>query len=96
MPAWLRETGAVLSLSVHVQPGAKRSEFAGVHRDAIKVRLAAPAIDGRANAALVEFVAQQLGLAKSAVVLKRGQKSRCKVLALSGVSADAVLRLLGE
>jgi uncharacterized protein (TIGR00251 family) len=53
---WLRESGAALTLSVHVQPAAKRSEIVGLHGDALKVRLAAPAIDGRANAALLEFL----------------------------------------
>jgi uncharacterized protein (TIGR00251 family) len=53
---------------------------AGVYGDALKIRLAAPAIDGRANAALLEFVAQRLGLPRSAVELKSGQTSRRKVL----------------
>jgi uncharacterized protein (TIGR00251 family) len=57
---WLREVAdwrrATLTLSIHVQPAAKRSEIVGLHGDALKVRLAAPAIDGRANAALLEFL----------------------------------------
>ncbi len=93
---WLREADGVLTLTVHVQPGAKRSEVAGLHGDALKIRLAAPPIDGRANAALLAFVAQRLGLAKSAVELKSGQTSRHKVLLLSGAHADAVRRLLGQ
>lgn len=96
MADWLRENGAALALRVHVQPGAKRSEVVGLHGDALKVRLSAPAIDGRANAALVDFVAQRLRLAKSLVELKSGHKSRRKLLALSGVSMDDVLRLLGQ
>jgi uncharacterized protein (TIGR00251 family) len=93
---WLREADGVLTLTVHVQPGAKRSEVAGLHGDALKIRLAAPPIDGRANAALLAFVAQRLGLAKSAVELKSGQTSRHKVLLLPGTHADAVRRLLGQ
>jgi len=83
-------------MSVHVQPAAKRSEVVGLHGDALKVRLAAPAIDGRANAALLDFLAQRLGLARSLVELKSGHKSRRKVLTLRGVSADAVRRLLAQ
>jgi uncharacterized protein (TIGR00251 family) len=60
---WLREVDGAIMLTVHVQPGAKRSEMAGLHGDALKIRLAAPAVDGRANAALLAFVAQRLGLA---------------------------------
>jgi len=93
---WLRESGAALTLCVHVQPAAKRSEVVGLHGDALKVRLAAPAIDGRANAALLDFFAQRLGLARSLVELKSGHKSRRKVLTLRGVSADALRRLLGQ
>jgi uncharacterized protein (TIGR00251 family) len=92
---WLREADGVLTLTVHVQPGAKAQRSAGLHGDALKIRLAAPPIDGRANAALLAFVAQRLGLAKSAVELKSGQTSRHKVLWLPGAHADAVRRLLG-
>ncbi|KFB69622.1 DUF167 domain-containing protein [Candidatus Accumulibacter vicinus] len=94
MVDWLREVDGSIMLAVHVQPGAKRSEVAGLHGDALKIRLAAPAIDGRANAALLAFVAQRLGLAKSAVELKSGQTSRRKVLSVLGARADAVRCLL--
>lgn len=96
MADWLREAAASITLTVYVQPAAKKTEVAGEHGDALKIRLAAPAIDGRANAALIEFVAQRLALPRSAVVLKSGQKARRKVLAVSGAPADAPHRLLGE
>ena len=70
---WLREHGVFTTLTLHIQPGAKKTEVAGLHGDALKIRLAAPPVDGKANAALVEFIAERLGLAKSAVVLKSGQ-----------------------
>ena len=96
MVDWLREAGAAITLTLHVQPGAKRSEVAGVHGDALKIRLAAPPINGRANAALLEFVAQRLDLARSAVELKSGQTSRRKVLLVAGAPADKARRLLGQ
>lgn len=96
MVDWLREAGAAITLTLHVQPGAKRTEVAGVHGDALKIRLAAPPIDGRANAALLDFVAQRLDLARSAVELKSGQTSRRKVLLVAGAPADTVRRLLGQ
>jgi uncharacterized protein (TIGR00251 family) len=91
---WLREADGVITLTIHAQPGAKRSEVAGLHGDALKIRLAAPAIDGRANAALLAFVAQRLGLGRSALTLKSGATSRHKVLLVVGASVDAVRRLL--
>jgi uncharacterized protein (TIGR00251 family) len=93
---WALQAAGTLSLTVHVQPGAKRSEVAGEHGDALKIRLAAAAVDGRANAALVEFVAQRLDVPRAAVAIRSGQKSRRKLLLVSDPPADAVLRLLGE
>jgi len=75
-------------LTLHIQPGAKKTIVAGVHGDALKIRLAAPPVDGKANAALIAFVAERLGLAKSAVCLKSGQTSRRKVLEVIGAKAD--------
>lgn len=65
-------------LELHVQPGAARSEFAGMHGERIKVRLAARAIDGKANEALVEFLAAHYGVAKRNVRIVAGLKSRRK------------------
>jgi len=75
-----------LILELHVQPGAKRSEFAGSHGARIKVRLAAPAVDGKANAALVEFLADYFGVPKRNVTIVSGIKSRSKRVAIEGVT----------
>jgi uncharacterized protein (TIGR00251 family) len=80
-------------LTLHIQPGAKRSEFASLHGDALKVRLAAPPLDGKANEALLRFLAEELGIPKSAVNLKSGQASRRKVLEVAGATAEAVSHL---
>jgi uncharacterized protein (TIGR00251 family) len=71
-------------LSLHVQPGAKRSEFAGKHGERIKVRLAAPAVDNRANEALVEFLAAHYGVPKRNVQILSGLKSRAKRVSIEG------------
>jgi len=81
-----------ITLTLHIQPGAKKTEFAGLHGDALKIRLAAPPVDGKANEALVKFVAGVLRLPKSAVNLKSGQTSRRKVLEVVGATAEAVAR----
>lgn len=72
-------------LEVHVQPGAKRSEFAGQHGERIKIRLAAPAIENRANAALVEFLAEHYRVPKRNVRIAAGLKSRDKRVVIDGV-----------
>jgi len=91
---WLRVAAdGRITLTLHIQPGAKKTEVAGLHGEALKIRLAAPPVDGKANEALLRFVAETLGLPKSAVSLKSGQTSRRKVLEISGATATAVARL---
>ena len=94
MSEWFKQAAdGRLTLTLHIQPGAKKTEFAGLHGDALKIRLAAPPVDGKANEALIRFVADQLGLAKSSVNLKSGQTSRRKVLEVIGATAAAVARI---
>ena len=93
MSDWLRVAAdGRITLTLHIQPGAKKSEFAGLHGDALKIRLAAPPIDGKANEALLRFIADALSLPKSAVSLKSGQTSRRKVLEIQGATQDAIAR----
>jgi uncharacterized protein len=67
-----------------VQPGAKRSEFAGRHGERIKLRLAAPPVEGKANAALIEFLAEYFGVPRRNVTIVSGIKSRAKRVAVEG------------
>jgi uncharacterized protein (TIGR00251 family) len=94
--AWLRVGEGRVTLTLYIQPGASRSEVAGVHGDALKIRLAAAPVDGKANAALITFVAERLQVAKSALTLKSGQTSRRKVLEVLGAPPDARQRLLPD
>ena len=71
-----------LVLDLHVQPGAKRSEFAGKHGERLKVRLAAPPVDGKANAELIDFLAGQYGVPKRNVSIESGLSSRQKRVAI--------------
>jgi len=88
---WFRQTAdGRITLTLHIQPGAKKTEFAGLHGDALKIRLAAPPVDGKANEALVKFVAETLKLPRSAVSLKSGQTSRRKVLEVQGAEVGAI------
>lgn len=77
---WCREEAGALVLSLHVQPGAKRTEVAGVHGEALKIRLAAPAVDGKANEALLRFLADAFGVPTRCVTLMRGASARSKLV----------------
>ncbi|MBT0959747.1 DUF167 domain-containing protein [Denitromonas iodatirespirans] len=91
MSVWLRADGTgALVLSLHIQPNAKKTEFVGLHGEAMKLRLAAPPVDGKANAALIAFLADFCALPKSAVTLVSGQSSRAKRVRID--AADAALQ----
>ncbi len=83
--AILRRDGADLLVEVRVQPRASRTEFAGVMGERLRIRLNAPPVDGRANAALVEFVARACTLPRSRVTLDSGTTGRDKRLRLHDV-----------
>ena len=89
MNDWYRHAGDDLVLELHVQPGAARTEVAGLHDGRLKVRLAARASDGRANAALVEFIAAQLGAAKRDVSIETGLSARRKRVRVIGAARAA-------
>src|SRR5438105_10937441 len=79
----------------HIVPNAKTDQVVGRHGDAIKIKLRAPAVDGKANAALLNFLAEQLEISKHAIVLERGQKSRDKLIRIEGLSKIEIHRRLG-
>lgn len=83
-------------LVVHVVPRAKATEVVGRYGDAIRVRLAAPPVDGAANAELVRFLAERLDVPRSAVSIVRGAAARRKTVSVVGVTTDAAVRVLLE
>jgi len=78
-----------------VTPGARRSELAGVADGRLRVRLAAPPVEGRANEALVRFLAELLGVSREDVTVVAGGRSRRKLLRLTGVTVPEARRRLG-
>ena len=80
--------------TLHVQPRASRTELACRHGDALKVRIAAPPVDGAANAELVRFLAELLGVARSAVEIVSGESGRRKVVTVRGVGVNAARQVL--
>ena len=91
---WVRQDGDGVVLTLHIQPGAKRTECAGLHGEAMKIRLAAPPVDGKANEALIAYLAKTFGVPKSRVELISGETSRAKRVRVDGVDAAAVRRAL--
>ena len=94
--AWRREESVdgqpTLQLTLHVQPGASHTEVSGTHGDALKVRLAAPPVDGKANAELLRFLAEVFGVPRRNVTLVRGETSRAKVVRIAHPAARPDLR----
>jgi uncharacterized protein (TIGR00251 family) len=82
-------------LEVYIQPGASKSEVAGLHDGVIKIRIAAPAVENAANRALVEFVADELGIAKRCVRVVSGMSGRRKVLEIDGATEESIATTFG-
>jgi uncharacterized protein (TIGR00251 family) len=97
---WLRTDPDGVVLSVRVQPGARRAGLTGRHGDALALRVTAPPVEGRANEAVLDAIAELLGVRRSEVSLRRGATSRAKQVHVRGVDPVAVVRriehLLGD
>jgi uncharacterized protein (TIGR00251 family) len=78
MPTWYRWDGPDLILTLHIQPRAARDEIAGPHGGALKLRLTAPPVDGRANERLRAFLADLCGVSKAQVTVLSGETGRIK------------------
>jgi uncharacterized protein (TIGR00251 family) len=84
---------SVVRFEVSVQPRASKTELAGLYGGALKVRVAAPPVDDAANRALVEFLAECLGVARRAVRIVAGETSRTKVVEVDGITPEQVASL---
>jgi uncharacterized protein len=82
------------TLRFHVIPNAKIDKVVGDYGNAIKIKLRAPALEGRANAALRSFLAEKLNIPERGVVIERGQRSRHKLVRIEGLSDEEVRRRL--
>lgn len=95
MVDWIKETPDGVELHVRVRPGARRAGFAGVRNDELLVDIDAPAHDGKANLALVKFLAKALGASSAQLVIVSGQRGRSKVLRVLGAKECDVQQALG-
>jgi uncharacterized protein len=93
--AWLQTRGDAVRIRVRVQPRASRTEVAGEHGDALKIRVSSPPVDGAANDELERFIAKKLGVAATRVRVISGATARSKVVEVSGIEETEVERVLG-
>jgi uncharacterized protein (TIGR00251 family) len=89
-PSFARDTPDGCTLSLRIHPGAKRNAVLTLHGDALKIALNSPPVDGKANEALIAFIAERLSLPRARVALVAGTTSRSKVLRVTGKSAAEV------
>ena len=92
--SWLTDTPAGSVLNLRIVPRAAKNAIQGEHGDALKIRLCAPPVDGAANAALVEFLADAFSLPRARVQLLSGATSRNKRVLLAGVSSSAIQSII--
>jgi uncharacterized protein (TIGR00251 family) len=90
----ITERGGAVRFAVRVQPRASRSAVEGVYGAAVRVRLAAPPVEGAANEALIELLANALGVRRRDVRIVSGHASRSKIVEVEGIAAGAVRRLV--
>ena len=88
-PSWLRRTATGWCLQVHAVPGASRTEAVGVHGEALKVRIAAAPVEGRANAALTDYLSECLNVPRRAVVVGIGASGRSKRIDVAAPALSA-------
>lgn len=81
---WFNQNPERVQLRLHVQPGAKKTDIAGLYGDCLKIRLAAPPVDGKANECLLRALADWFDVPLRQVTLKSGESSRRKVVEISG------------
>jgi hypothetical protein len=87
----IAESNGSVTFAVRVAPRSSRNQIVGVEGGTLKIKLTAPPVEGAANAALIEFIAQWLGVRRSAVSIVSGNKTRNKLVRVSGVTPEQVL-----
>lgn len=96
MAAWARDVAAGVVMEILVQPRASRTRVVGEHDGRLKIQLAAPPVDGEANAALSEFLAGELRVRKGDVAIVRGETGRRKTVQVAGVTAAEASQVLAK
>jgi uncharacterized protein len=90
----LQRTAAGVRIAIRVQPRSSRNEVAGLHGDALKVRVTAPAVEGAANEALIDLLATTFGVARRDVTIVSGASSRSKMIEIDGIDEERVRHMM--
>jgi len=85
--------GGKITLTLHVQPNARKTAFSGRHGDALKLKIAAPAVDDKANWALIDFLHQWFKLSPSHISIRQGSRGRRKIVELANCDANTMKQL---
>lgn len=92
---WRRDpTSSKITLTLHIQPNARRTAAAGRHGDALKIRIAAPALDDKANRALIDFLHQWFKLPTTQISIRQGSRGRRKIVELAHCDPDTLQMLV--
>lgn len=90
----IQESKKGVTLAIHIVPRAAKNEIVGTHGNALRIRLKAPPVEGAANTALLAFIAEVLGISPHQIELISGHTSRNKLLAITGLTKDTILKRL--
>jgi len=90
----VNETEDGVTFAIHVQPKSSKSELAGIHGDALKIRITAPPIEGRANEECLRFLASLFNVKKNQLVIKAGHQSRNKLISIRGLTPEDIRAVL--
>jgi|SRR5687768_16308162 uncharacterized protein len=89
----IQDSAEGVVLTIHVQPNASRSNYAGLHGDALKIRIASPPVAGAANEALCRFLSEQLAVSMNQVIIRTGHGARRKRVLVKGVTAQQAVSI---
>lgn len=93
---FLTEKSGGIRLQIHVQPNAKQNAIVGRHGEALKIKIKASPEDGKANAALIVFLAEVFGVSRQSVTVDAGQSSRAKAILIGGIDLALAQRIVQE
>lgn len=91
----IQKTDRGTKLSLFIQPKASKNEIIGPHNGALKIKITAPPVDGKANAALIEFLSEILNIPKKQIEILKGETGRNKAVEILGLSPEQVRQFLG-